>query len=98
MLDQLQASDFSPLLNQMLKIRFCAELVMPAELMQVKEVDSYSPLDRKPFSITLRTDQKTHYFQQTIGVLEHPEKGDLSIFFVPVGFDGQGVLYEAVFA
>lgn len=98
MLDQLQASDFSPLLNQMLNIRFSAELVMPAELMQVKEVDSYSPLDRKPFSITLRTDQKTHYFQQTIGVLEHPEKGDLSIFFVPVGFDGQGVLYEAVFA
>lgn len=98
MLDQLQASDFSPLLNQTLTIRFSAEISLPAELVQVSEVNSYTPLDRKPFSIVVRTDQKTHYFEQTIGVLEHPEKGDLEIFFVPIGFDGQGVLYEAVFA
>ena len=98
MLDQLQASDFSPWLNQTLQIRFSTEVSLPAELVQVRDVESYSPLERKPFAIVVRTDQKTHYFQQTVGVLEHPEKGDLTIFFVPVGFDGTGVLYEAVFA
>ena len=98
MLDQLQVSDFSPWLNQILNIRFSQEVTVPAELVQVREVDSYTPLPRKPFAIVLRAEQKTHYYQQTICTLEHPEKGDLPIFFVPVGFDGQGVLYEAVFA
>lgn len=98
MLDQLQSSDFSPWLNQTLNIRFSTEITLPAQLVQVRDVSSYTPLERKPFAIVLRTDQKTHYFNQTIGILEHPEKGDLSIFFVPVGFDGEGVLYEAVFA
>jgi hypothetical protein len=98
MLDQLQVTDFSPLLNQTLHIRFSPEITLPAELVQVRTVESYSPLDRKPFAIVLRTDQKTHYYHQTTAVLEHPEKGDLPLFFVPLGFDGQGVLYEALFA
>lgn len=98
MLDQLQASDFSSLLNQTLNIRFSPEITLPAELIQVRDVESYTPLERKPFAIVLRTGQKTHYYHQTVAVLEHPEKGDLSIFFVPVGFDSKGVLYEALFA
>ncbi len=98
MLDQLQSSDFAPLLNQTLTLRFGPEVSLPAELVQVSEVESYTPLGRKPFSIVVRTDQKTQYYEQTICVLEHPEKGDLSLFFVPIGFDGQGMLYEAVFA
>lgn len=98
MLDQLNASDFMPLLNQRLNIRFSEEAILPAELIQVRSLTSYTPLEREPFAIVMRTDQQTHYFQQTVGILEHPEKGDLHIFFVPTGFDGQGVLYEAVFA
>ncbi|MEO6039225.1 MAG: hypothetical protein ABIQ93_12500 [Saprospiraceae bacterium] len=98
MLDQLQISDFSPWLNQPLTIRFTPEVSLPAHLIQVREVESYSPLSRQPFAIVVRTDQKTHYFQQAICVLEHPEKGDLPLFFVPIGHDAQGVLYEAVFA
>lgn len=98
MLDQLQASDFSPLLHQSLNIHFSEEIVLPAELVQVRDVESYTPLARKPFAIVLRTAQKTHYYDQTVAVLEHPEKGNLTVFFVPVGFDGEGVLYEAVFA
>ena len=71
---------------------------MPVELVQVRLVETYTTLERKPFAIVVKTDQKTHYFHQTITVLEHPEKGDLLIFFVPIGFDGTGVLYEAIFA
>ena len=98
MLDQLQADDFLPWLNQTLTLRFSPDVILPAELLEVSEINSFSPLPRKPFSILVRTDQKTHYYHQTTVILEHPEKGDLPIFFVPVGFDGQGVRYEAVFA
>ncbi len=98
MLDQLETTDFSPWLNQTLTIRFSPEVSLPAQLIQVREVESYTPLPRQPFALVLRTDQRTHYYHQAIYVLEHPEKGDLEIFFVPLGFDGEGVLYEAVFA
>ena len=98
MLDQLQASDFEPFLNQTMNMRFSAEVTLPAELVQVREVRGQSPLDRKPFSVVMRTNQTTHYYQQTMCILEHPEKGDLTLFFVPVGFDGTGVLYEAAFS
>ncbi len=98
MLDQLQAIDFSPLLNQKLNLRFSDEIILPAEILEVREVPGYSPLPRKPFAIVVRTDQKTHYYHQTTAILEHPDKGDLPIFFVPIGFDGEGVRYEAVFA
>lgn len=98
MLDQLQADDFLPFLNQSMQMRFSDEVIMPVELVQVRLVESYTLLERKPFAIVVKTDQKTHYFQQTTAVLEHPEKGDLPIFFVPIGFDGTGVSYEAIFA
>ena len=87
-----------PLLNQIFNIRFSPEITLPAELVQVRDVESYTPLERKPFAIVLRTEQKTHYYHQITCVLEHPEKGDLPVFFFPVGFDGTGVLYEALFA
>ncbi len=98
MLDQLEISDFSPWLDQPMTIRFTPEASLRANLIQVRQVESYSPLNRQPFAIVFRTDQKTHYFEQAICVLEHPEKGDLPLFFVPVGHDAQGVMYEAVFA
>ena len=97
MLHELQASDFSPLLHQHLALRFHEDPALNAELLEVRERDHATPLERKPFSIVLRAEQKTHYYQQAIAVLTHPEKGDLPLFFVPIGFDGVGVLYEAVF-
>ena len=45
-----------------------------------------------------RSEQKTQYYEQTTFTLEHPDKGNLDVFFVPVGFDGEGVLYEAIFS
>lgn len=98
MLDTLQASDFTPFLHQTLTLSFEPDKPLAAELMAVKEQPgSYTPIDRVPFSITIRTDQKTHYYNQMMAVLDHPAKGQIPLFFVPVGFDGVGVLYEAVF-
>lgn len=98
MLEQLEATDFSPWLHQELNIRFSPEVRLAAELVEVRAVESYTPLPRPPFAIVLRTGQQTHYYQQAVVTLEHPEKGDLPVFFVPLGFDGQGMLYEAIFA
>lgn len=98
MSDFLHASDFAPLLNQTIQIQFTAAVTLPAELIKVQETESYSPVDRKPFSIVLRTAQKKEYYEQSICTLQHPEKGALALFLVPIGFDDQGMKYEAVFA
>lgn len=98
MADLLHVSDFAPLLNHTFPIRFTHEVTLPAELIQVTEVNSYSPVERKPFSLVFRTAQKTEYYQQTICVLQHPEKGDMPIFLVPLGLDPEGMRYEAVFS
>jgi hypothetical protein len=98
MSDLLHVSDFAPLLNQTFSIRFTENVVLPAELIQVNEVDGYSPIERKPFSVVFRTEQKKEYYQQAITILHHPEKGDVAIFLVPLGLDSQGMRYEAVFS
>lgn len=98
MSDLLHASDFAPLLNQTLPIRFSEAITMPAELISVREVNNYSPVERIPFSIILRTGQKTEYYEQTICILQHPEKGEIPLFLVPLGLDSEGMRYEAVFA
>jgi hypothetical protein len=99
MLDTLQAADFTPLLHQNVIILFEADKPVEAEVMEVREMPAaYTPIDRVPFSLVVRTPQQTHYYQQMTAVLEHPEKGQLPVFFVPIGFDGTGMLYEAVFS
>lgn len=98
MSDILQVSDFAPLLNHSFPIRFADDAILPAELIQVNEVEGFSPVERKPFSLVFRTAQKNAYYQQAIATLEHPEKGALALFLVPLGLDGQGMRYEAVFS
>ena len=41
MLDQLQASDFSPWLNHTFTLRFSPEVSLPAELVQVSELPKF---------------------------------------------------------
>jgi hypothetical protein len=94
----LHVADFSPWLNQTFSIRFTQEVTLPAELIQVNEVDGFSPIERKPFSIVFRTEQKKDYYEQAICILQHPEKGELALFLVPLGLDSQGMRYEAVFS
>jgi hypothetical protein len=98
MLDIISQDDFSGLLHTTLQLRFGADVRFSVELVEVRRVENYSPLERQPFAIVVRSDQQTHYYHQNTFTVEHPERGDLDIFFVPVGFDGKGVLYEAVFS
>ena len=94
----LTLNDFETLLNTVFTIRISDEILLNAELIEVTKLNNYSPLDRNPFSIVFRTEQKNEYYQQGIFTILHPEKGDLQLFLSPLGFDDIGMKYEAVFS
>jgi len=52
---------------------------------------------RAPFSLTFRGPGE-FVLPQRIYHLEHEEMGALTIFLVPIGPDGEGMQYEAIFA
>ncbi|WP_394995943.1 DUF6916 family protein [Emticicia sp.] len=91
-------TDFAPYLNQKLNIGFSQEITLSAELIAVTKLGGYSPLERNPFSIVLRTEQKTEYYQQGTYIIQHPSKGEMLIFLVPLGLDKEGMKYEAIFS
>lgn len=97
-LENLSYNDFKGYLNQKFNIKFEQTITLQAELIVAAEFNNYSPLERKPFSIILRTEQKNEYYPQKIFIVEHPEKGELPIFLSPKGFDAKGMMYEAVFS
>lgn len=55
------------------------------------------PAKRSPFSLTFRGGPVDRFLPQRIYELEHPELGSLPIFLVPLGPDGEGMRYEAIF-
>jgi hypothetical protein len=97
-LTTIEITDFNPYLNQVLNIGFSEEVTLPALLLEVTHLSGYSPLARSPFSIVLRTEQKTAYYQQGIYTIQHPAKGNMAVFLVPLGMDKEGMKYEAVFS
>lgn len=94
----LSYNDFKDYLNHEFKLKFGSNIILPAVLIEATEFNNYSPLERKPFSVVFRTEQKREYFPQATFMVEHPEKGDLPLFLVPKGFDNVGMMYEAVFS
>lgn len=51
---------------------------------------------REPFSLLFRGPLEP-FLQQQMAVLQHDELGQIELFLVPVGQDGEGFYYEAVF-
>ncbi len=94
----LTLNDFDTLINNVFTIRISDEIQLEAELIELTKLNNYSPLERNPFSIVFRTEQKNEYYEQGIFIVVHPEKGDLQLFLSPLGFDDVGMKYEAVFS
>jgi len=68
-----------------------------AELIEVDELDAAAAGGpRAPFSLIFRGPLEP-LLPQAIQRLEHDELGRLDVFLVPIGPDGPGMLYEAVF-
>ena len=97
-LSTISYQDFSGYLNQPFSINFGGEVVLPAELVEATELSGYSPLERKPFSIVFRTQQKNEYYPQATFIVTHPAKGEMPIFLTPKGLDAHGMMYESVFS
>lgn len=94
----LLIDDIKPLLNQKIIIRFSDAHRLSAEVIEVSNLKNFSQLATEPFSFVLRTEQKNEYFPQAIYTIEHPTKGDISVFMVPIGFDTEGMKYEIIFS
>ncbi|MBX9806974.1 MAG: hypothetical protein K2X95_04165 [Flavobacteriaceae bacterium] len=94
----LSSNDFNTFLNKLFTIRISDEIQLDAELIEITKLNNYSPLERSPFSIVFRTEQKNEYYQQGIFIIVHPQKGNLELFLSPLGFDNVGMKYEAVFS
>lgn len=99
MLDTIQLSDFQTLLNKTIPIRFTPEITLPAVLIEAKETRSDTTnTSRTPFSLIFRTEQKTEYYNQANFGVQHPELGEIVMFMVPIGFDAEGMRYQAIFS
>ena len=102
MVDRLQSTDFSPYLNDEFRIRTSSDDFLEIELLEVTEIGSPPPEDRntpkrRPFSVVFRGPMDAP-IPQDIYEIEHEKMGAFSIFIVPIGPDGEGLRYEAVFA
>ena len=100
MLDKLQSADFSPHLYETFFAQTFASKPVAFELIDVTELGP-APADdnrqRRPFSIVFRGPTDVH-LPQRIYTLENHEMGSMDLFLVPIGRDGQGMRYEAIFA
>jgi hypothetical protein len=97
-LAKLSYGDFKDYLNQSFNITFEPNVTLTAELIEATEFKNYSPLERKPFSVVFRTEQKNEYYQQAIFLVDHPDIGEIPLFLTPKGLDNKGMMYEAVFS
>lgn len=98
MLESLTVSDFEPRLGQHFSIGTGGDGAdLDAELVEVTPVgEAARPGGRRPFSLVFRG-PPGGALPQRIYRVDHPELGPLDIFLVPIGADGDGVRYEAVF-
>lgn len=96
--ETLKVDDVRPLLHQKIIIRFSDTHKLSAEVIEVSALKNFANSTIEPFSFTLRTEQKNEYFPQAIYTIEHPTKGDLAVFMVPIGFDAEGMKYEIIFS
>lgn len=93
MLERLTADDFRPYLAG----RFRVQDSLEAELIEVSDPGAAGAAGlRAPFTLVFRGPSEP-VLRQGIHRLEHRDMGPLELFLVPIGPDGTGMCYEAVF-
>jgi hypothetical protein len=95
-LETLTVDDFRSRIGQRFHIRARPDTELEAELIETRALGQASRGRRVPFSLSFRTGQLTA-LPQRIYEVAHDEIGSYDIFLVPVGPDGKGMVYEAVF-
>ena len=95
MLETLTCADFLPALNQRFELRGNSS-VSEVVLITAEPLSTNGPVPRPPFHLVFRGPQAP-LLDQRIHALSHPALGALEIFLVPIGPNGEGQCYEAVF-
>ncbi len=102
MIDKAGASTFCPYLNDKFRMCLGSAEFMELDLVDISEAAPAAAKtaaargQRAPFSLFFRGPMKP-IMPQRIYTLEHPELGRFDLFLVPIGPDGPGMRYEAVF-
>ncbi len=98
MLDKLRRSDFEKCLNQKFLVHVEGREPLETELIEVRGLvaGDDDPDRREPFSLIFRGPADVP-LEQSVFRIENETLGELGLFLVTVGPDGDGLRHEAVF-
>jgi hypothetical protein len=96
MLQDLTPASFEAHLGSSFRIHYGGARPLAVVLMEVKRHEPHPGPRAEPFSAFFRGPLES-ILPQRIYKVEHDQLGALEIFLVPIGPDGQGMGYEAVF-
>jgi hypothetical protein len=96
MLQELTPASFEAHLGTTFRIHYGGASPLEVVLYEVKRHETHPGPRSEPFSVFFRGPRNS-ILPQRIYRTEHEHLGTLEIFLVPVGPDGQGMGYEAVF-
>lgn len=96
MLQDLSHSSFEEQLNTPFRVHFGGESPLEAVLFQVRLHEPHGGPRQQPFSAYFRGPRQP-VLPQAIYRVEHDRMGTMDVFIVPIGPEGQGMGYEAVF-
>jgi hypothetical protein len=99
-LETLTVETFQPRIGQTFRIRPRPDTEIAAELIEARSLGepgrAIASKRRIPFTLSFRT-TLSPVLPQRIYEVVHDEMGAYDIFLVPVGPDGNGMVYEAIF-
>jgi hypothetical protein len=95
-LETLTVDAFQPRVGERFRIRARPDTLLEAELIEARSLGKAGRTGRAPFTLSFRTAQLAALPQQIFEVA-HDAMGSYDIFLVPVGPDGKGMVYEAIF-
>lgn len=96
MLADLTHAHFEPHLGSIFELELNQAEHLPLKLVQVQTSAHVAPGGRRGFSLIFSSDLQGAVPQATYR-LDHPALGALDLFIVPIGRDGSGVQYQAIF-
>jgi hypothetical protein len=95
-LENLTIDVFESRVGERFRIRAQPGSELAAELIEARSLGKAGRTGRAPFTLSFRTAEAT-VLPQRIYEVAHDEMGSYDIFLVPVGPDGKGMVYEAIF-
>ncbi len=95
MLDSLRAEHFESLRGRPLAL-VASDGQIDVEIKDIVPLRNPSPRDA-PFSVTFRACGAQRSGPQGLYRLDLPGTGTVDLFIVPIGPDGQGMCYQAIF-